>query len=112
MTSMDQDQILTSITACLGAVIDPETGADVLRMRLVENIKVDPEGIVSYTFQPSSPLCPIAVFLVQQIKNAVSAVPGVTSQRITVTGYVAAEELTNLINKENYNANRSISRNE
>jgi metal-sulfur cluster biosynthetic enzyme len=112
MTSTDQDQILTSITTSLGAVIEPETGADVLRMRLVENIKVDPDGIVSYTFQPSSPLCPIAVFLVQQIKNAVGAVAGVTSQRITVTGYVAAEELTNLINKENYNANRSISRNE
>ena len=112
MTNIDQDQIHDSITDRLSGVIDPETGADVIRMRLVENIIVDPEGIVSYTFQPSSPLCPIAVFLVQQIKNAVSDVPGVTSQRISVTGYVAAEELTNLINKESYNANRNISGNE
>jgi metal-sulfur cluster biosynthetic enzyme len=70
-------------------------------MRLVEDLTVDPEGRVSYTFRPSSPLCPIAVFLAQQIKQAVAEVPGISSQQITVTGYVAAEELTKLINKEN-----------
>jgi metal-sulfur cluster biosynthetic enzyme len=84
----------------LVTVIDPETGADVVRMRLVENLVINEKGEVSYTFQPSSPLCPIAVFLVQQIKDAVATVPGVTSQKIEVTGYVAAEELTELINAE------------
>jgi metal-sulfur cluster biosynthetic enzyme len=69
-------------------------------MRLVEDLTVDYEGRVSYTFRPSSPLCPIAIFLVQQIKQAVAEVPGVTAQQITVMGYVAAEELTKLINKE------------
>ena len=82
----------------LKTVIDPETGADVVRMRLVENLRVDTSGKVLYTFRPSSPLCPIAVFLVQQIKAAVAAVPGVTGQEIEVTGYVASEELTQLIN--------------
>ena len=82
----------------LKTVIDPETGADVVRMRLVENLRVDADGTVSYTFRPSSPLCPIAVFLVQQIKAAVAAVPGVNDQKIEVAGYVAAQELTQLIN--------------
>jgi hypothetical protein len=31
----------------------------------------------------------------------VAEVPGVRSQKIEITGYVAAEELTNLINQEN-----------
>jgi len=84
----------------LKTVIDPETGADVVRMRLVEDLVVDAAGKVSYTFHPSSPLCPIAVFLVQQIKEAVATVPGVTTQQIEVTGYVAADELTKLINQE------------
>jgi metal-sulfur cluster biosynthetic enzyme len=88
----------TAIFNQLKTVIDPETGADVIRMRLVENLLVDLEGRVSYTFKPSSPLCPIAVYLVQQIKQAVAEVPGVTSQQIEVSGYVAAEELTILIN--------------
>jgi len=84
----------------LKSVIDPETGADVIRMRLVENLVVNAEGEVSFTFKPSSPLCPLAVFLVQQIKQAVSEVPGVTHQYITVTGYIESDELTSLINKE------------
>jgi metal-sulfur cluster biosynthetic enzyme len=92
-------QLKEAIQDCLKAVIDPETGADVLRMRLVEDLEVGPNGMVSYTFHPSSPLCPIAVYLVKEIKGAVAGVPGVQSQAITVTGYVAAEELTRLINQ-------------
>ena len=91
----------TLIIARLKTVIDPETGADVMRMRLIEDLIVREDGEVSYTFRPSSPLCPIAVYLIGQIKQAVATVPGVTKQQIEVTGYVAADELTKLINKEN-----------
>ena len=95
------DPLYQAVTECLQTVIDPETNVDVLRMRLVEDLTVDAQGQVSYTFQPSSPLCPVAVFLVQQIKQAIAEVPGVSTQQIKVTGYAAAEELTTLINKEN-----------
>ena len=84
----------------LRQVIDPETNADVIRMRLVKDLDIHPQGLVSYTFQPSSPLCPIAVFLATQIKQAVAEVDGVTAQEIKVEGYIAEEELTELINKE------------
>ena len=100
MNIAEQLQLQQAIVERLQEVIDPETGADVVRMRLVEDLMIDPEGQVSYTFRPSSPLCPIAVYLVQQIKQAVAEVPGITCQQITVTGYVAAEELTKLINEE------------
>lgn len=101
MTEKQDKTLKGAILERLELVIDPETGADVLRMRLVEDLIVDEEGNVSYTFQPSSPLCPIAVYLVKEIKGAVGEVDGVNKQVITVTGYVAAEELTKLINKEN-----------
>ena len=100
MSAQNHNQLQQEIVDRLQTVIDPETGADVLRMRLVENLTVDAKGWVSYTFRPSSPLCPIAVYLVQQIKQAVAEVPGVTNQTITVSNYVAAEELTKLINQE------------
>ena len=99
--STDQNQLQQDILERLSKVIDPETGADVLRMRLIENLSVDSQGKVRYTFRPSSPLCPIAVYLVKEIKGAVAEVPGVINQEITVTDYVAADELTQLINKEN-----------
>ncbi|MGB2895078.1 MAG: iron-sulfur cluster assembly protein [Anaerolineales bacterium] len=95
------DELMEKIRERLSTVIDPETGADVLRMRLVEDLVADDKGRVRYTFRPSSPLCPIAVSLVKQIKLAVADVPGVSMQKIIVAGYVASEELTQLINKEN-----------
>jgi metal-sulfur cluster biosynthetic enzyme len=82
-------------------VIDPETGVDVLRMRLVEDLTVDEKtGIAIYTFRPSSPLCPIAHSLAVDIKRAVASVAGVQAQNITVEGYVKAQELTEIINQE------------
>ncbi len=69
-------------------------------MRLIEDLTVSGEGKIKYTFRPSSPLCPLAVYLIKEIKLAVAGVPGVTNQKITVAGYVAAAELTQLINKE------------
>jgi metal-sulfur cluster biosynthetic enzyme len=84
----------------LQRVIDSETGADVWRMRMVENLGVDENGHVSYRFCPSSPLCPIAIPLAQMIKYAVSQVPGVTDQTVEVVGYVQAALLTQLLNSE------------
>ena len=100
MTDCTANQVEIDIQDRLHKVIDPETGVDVLRMRLVEDLCVDENGKVCFTFHPSSPLCPLAVYLLKEIKIAVAEVPGVISQEITVTGYVAAEELTKLINKE------------
>jgi metal-sulfur cluster biosynthetic enzyme len=63
-------------------------------MRLVEDLVVDDEGQVSYTFHPSSPLCPIAVPLLHMIQLAVAEVPGVTAQNVKVIGFTLADELT------------------
>ena len=101
MSDEQAEKLKELIIARLRLVIDPETRADVVRMRLVENLEVTDSGQVTYIFRPSSPVCPIAVSLAQQIKQAVAQVPRVVSQTITVKGYVAAEQLTMLINKEN-----------
>lgn len=50
-----------------------------------------------YRFRPSSPLCPLAVTLALQIKQAVAEVEGVTGQEIEVVGYVGAESLNELL---------------
>lgn len=87
-----------AIVEQLRQVIDPETGVDVMRMRLIEDLQVDGEsGRVSYRFRPSSPLCPLAVHLALAIREAVDGVPGVTDQEIEVVGYVGADELNDLL---------------
>ncbi len=81
-------------------VIDPETGVDVLRMRLVEDLDVDEEvGRVTYRFRPSSPLCPLAHSLAVDIKHAVASIEGIQEQEIEVVGYVRSDELTEIINR-------------
>jgi len=81
----------------LSTVIDLETGVDVARMRLIEDLMVDENGCASYTFRPSSPLCPIAVPLANKIQQAVAEVPGVTSQEVKVTGFILSDELMELL---------------
>ena len=90
----DTETLRQAILERLSQVVDPETGVDVARMRLVEDLNVDDKGQVSYTFHPSSPLCPIAVPLSNMIQLAVAEVPGVTSQDVKVIGFALADELT------------------
>jgi metal-sulfur cluster biosynthetic enzyme len=93
----DPEQLRAAILKKLSSVIDPETGIDVVRMRLIEDLAVDERGRVSYKFRPSSPLCPIAVPLSLAIRRAVAEVPGVTEQALEIVGHIGAAELTALI---------------
>jgi metal-sulfur cluster biosynthetic enzyme len=94
---MDILNLQQAIIEKLRTVIDPETNVDVVRMQLVQNISIDSMGKVTYTFRPSSPLCPIAVPLALAIIEAVSEVPGITGQSITVVDYIQADTLNEIL---------------
>jgi len=95
----NSETIHQAIIERLSKVIDPETGVDVVRMRLIEDLSVDETGQVSYTFRPSSPLCPIAVPLANSIQRAVASLPGVTSQDVKVVGFILSDELMELLKR-------------
>ena len=95
----NSDTLYQAIIGQLSKVIDPETGVDIVRMRLIEDLTVDEHGRVSYTFRPSSPLCPIAVPLANSIQRAVASVPGVTSQDVKVVGFILSVELMELLKR-------------
>jgi metal-sulfur cluster biosynthetic enzyme len=97
---VDVEALRNRLITRLGQIIDPETGVDIMRMRLIEDLKVRDDGFVSYKFRPSSPLCPLAVPLSVQIKRAVAEVEGVTGQEITVVGYVGANDLNQLLRSQ------------
>jgi metal-sulfur cluster biosynthetic enzyme len=78
----------------MSTIIDPETGVDIVRMRLIEDLSVDEDGHVAYTFRPSSVFCPIAIPLADTIQRTVAEVPGVTSQDVKVIGFVLSDELS------------------
>jgi len=103
----DPSTLQQAILDRLSEVIDPETGVDVIRMRLIEALTIDETGHVHYTFHPSSPLCPLAVSLTLKIKQAIAEVPGVRQQTIQVTGYVQAQQLTELLNQSTSTENQA-----
>ena len=88
-----EEQIHAAVMEKMATVIDPETGVDVVHMRLIEDLVVDEDGRVSYKFRPSSSFCPIAIPLADAIQNAVAQVPGVTSQSVQIVGYGRSEEV-------------------
>lgn len=90
-------QLRSAILDRLSHVIDPETGVDVVRMRLIEDLTVDESGTASYKFRPSSALCPLAVPLAQAIQAAVDDVDGVTEQHMEIVGHIQADELNALM---------------
>lgn len=94
---MHQIILEEAVTEKLTKVIDPETGVDVIRMKLVENLVVDEAGKATYIFRPSSPLCPIAVPLAVMIIKAVGETEGITGQSMTVVDYIEADKLNEIL---------------
>jgi metal-sulfur cluster biosynthetic enzyme len=91
------EKLRLAILESLAGVIDPETGADVVRMRLIEDLAVDEAGRISCKFRPSSPFCPLAVPLSQSIHEAIAAVEGVTQVNVEIVGLVLSDELMEML---------------
>lgn len=94
---MENFELREKIIEKLSTVIDPETGVDVMRMKLVQNLVVGTDGQVTYQFRPSSPLCPIAVPLTLSIIQAIKEVTGVKGQQVTVIDYIEADQLNEIL---------------
>jgi len=72
------------IMKALEKVIDPETGIDVVTMRMIKSIAVK-EGNVKIKFTPTSPFCPMVGYLVENIKKAAETVKGIKKVEVEVT---------------------------
>jgi ATP-binding protein involved in chromosome partitioning len=90
-------ELIEEVEEKLRQVIDTETGMDVMRMRLVRDLKVDQHGDVELTFRPSSVLCPLGFQLGINIKEAVLDVPGVKSVQVHVDGFIHGEQLKKIL---------------
>ena len=89
--------MLKKVKESLSRVVNPETGMDVIRMKLVRNLKVHKDGKVELTFRPYSMFCPIGFRQGIKIKKAVKSVPGVNGVHVHVDGHIHAERLEKLI---------------
>ncbi len=85
------------VKQALQQVMDPETSLSIMRMDLIHDIVVTPEGAVSLVFRPSSPVCPMAYALAKAIQTSIEAVARVSSIEISVQNFDRADHLESLL---------------
>ena len=71
----------TMVLDALRQVIDPELHHDVVELGFIQEVEIL-DNYVHLDIQLTTPNCPFADSIVQQMKNAVSGVPGVQKVEI------------------------------
>ncbi len=86
MAAPSEQQVL----AALAHIVDPDLGRDVVSLGMIKDLAVAPEGRVSFTFELTTPACPVRDRFKTQAEEIVAAVPGVTAVDVKMTANVRA----------------------
>ncbi|HVH62677.1 MAG TPA: Mrp/NBP35 family ATP-binding protein [Candidatus Dormibacteraeota bacterium] len=72
----------------LGQIKDPDLGRDVVSLGMIKDLEVSPEGKVSFTFELTTPACPVRDRFKSQAEDAVGELPGVTGVAVRMSANV------------------------
>src|SRR6266478_9666924 len=84
MATPSSQQVLEA----LATIKDPDLGRDVVSLGMIKELGVDPAGRVSFTFELTTPACPVRDRFKSQAQDAVGALPGVTAVEVRMTANV------------------------
>jgi FeS assembly SUF system protein len=70
------------VVAVLRTVFDPEIPVNIYELGLIYDLKVSPSGQVEIRMTLTSPACPVAGALPEEVRQKVAAVPGVTDAKV------------------------------
>ncbi|HEY0829770.1 MAG TPA: Mrp/NBP35 family ATP-binding protein [Candidatus Dormibacteraeota bacterium] len=76
------------VLAVLGAIKDPDLGRDVVSLGMIKDLTVSGEGKVSFTFELTTPACPVRDRFQSLAHDLVSGLPGVTAVDLRMTANV------------------------
>lgn len=85
MDANEQLEIETRIVDVLKNIYDPEIPVNIYDLGLIYNIEVDDKHVVHITMTLTSPNCPMADFLVEEVKYKVSGTKGVKECKLKLT---------------------------
>jgi ATP-binding protein involved in chromosome partitioning len=91
------------VIALLAAVIDPELGADIVTLGMVDGVSVAADGAVTVGIKLTIGGCPLRAQIKRDVETRVAVHPGVTSVRIE-WGEMTSEERTEVMLKARWNA--------
>jgi len=76
------------VLAALAQIQDPDLGRDVVALGMIKELEVSPAGKVSFTFELTTPACPVRDRFKSQAQDLVGEIPGVTGVDIRMTANV------------------------
>jgi len=78
------------ILKVLSAIKDPDLGRDVVSLGMIKDLDVSDQGRVSFTFELTTPACPVRDRFQNLARQLVSDIPGVTAVDLKMTAQVRA----------------------
>lgn len=85
LSQEELDELTPEIVKALKSVYDPEIPADIFELGLIYNIDISDNRDVAILMTLTAPGCPVAGEMPVWVENAVSAVPGVSGCKATIT---------------------------
>ena len=73
------------ILSMLRMVYDPEIPVNIYELGLIYGVEIEDDGLVKVTMTLTAPNCPAADFIVEDVKEKVGYVEGVTSVEVILT---------------------------
>ncbi len=70
------------VLAALKSVYDPEIPVNIHELGLIYKLDISPEGAVTIDMTLTSPACPVAGALPEEVRRKVAAVAGVSSAKV------------------------------
>ena len=72
----------------LSKIQDPDLGRDVVSLGMIKDLVIAPEGAVKFTFELTTPACPVRDRFHTMAEELVGALPGVTVVDVKMTANV------------------------
>jgi metal-sulfur cluster biosynthetic enzyme len=69
-------------------------------MQMITNVKEEQPGVFKVEFIPSSPFCPIAFKLANDLKGAALTVAGVKKALVYCKGHMMEQQINEMTNKD------------
>lgn len=84
MDKEEKKELEVLIIAALKQIYDPEIPVDIFELGLIYEVKIKDEGQVEIDMTLTSPNCPVAESLPQDVKRKIETVPGVVECTVNI----------------------------
>jgi ATP-binding protein involved in chromosome partitioning len=82
--ALSEEQVL----GALGKIVDPDLGRDVVSLGMIKDLRVTPQGQVGFTFELTTPACPVRDRFKTQAEEIVGSLAGVSDVQVKMTANV------------------------